>query len=260
MIRTIKIVKIGGNVINKPEALKSFLKDFAALEGPKILIHGGGREATDLSKRLGIETKMIDGRRVTDSATIDVVTMVYAGLINKRIVAMLQSMGCDAIGLCGADAAVIRSERRSPVPVDYGFVGDISDDGVSESVIAMLLRGGLTPVFCAITADDKGNLLNTNADSVASAVACASARLMPSTLVFCFEKPGVLTDPDDDSSVIPSITKADYASLLSSGAISGGMIPKIDNAFAAIDRGVRSVVIKAATDILNPSAGTTITR
>lgn len=258
MTRTIKVVKIGGNVVNNPSVLSRFLKDFSAIPGPKILVHGGGREATRLSEALGIETMMIDGRRVTDAATLDVVTMVYAGLINKRIVAKLQADGCDAIGLAGCDAGVIRASRRSAAPVDYGFVGDISLDDVNENEIAGLLSRDLTPVFCAITHDGNGQLLNCNADTIASSVACAAARIMPVELVYCFEKPGVLADADDDGSVISEITPASYAAMRNDGVITGGMIPKIDNAFAAIGLGVKSVTIKSSEDLLNGAAGTTI--
>ncbi len=258
MSRSIKIVKIGGNVVNNPDALDSFLTDFVKIEGHKILVHGGGREATRLSAALGIETTMIDGRRVTDRETLDVVTMVYAGLVNKRIVARLQALGCDAIGLSGADADVIRATRRPARPVDFGFVGDIADEDVAESVIAMLLHNHLTPVFCAITHDGNGQLLNCNADTVAASVACAASRIQPSRLIYCFERPGVLANADDDNSVIPLITPENYISLRESGAVSGGMIPKIDNAFSAISRGVKSVTIKAAADLLVTTAGTTI--
>jgi len=256
--KSIKIVKIGGNVVNNPDTLDAFLKEFVKIPGHKILVHGGGREATRLSSALGIETTMIDGRRVTDRNTLDVVTMVYAGLVNKRIVASLQALGCDAIGLSGADANVIRATRRPAKPVDFGYVGDIADDNVSESVITMMLHNHITPVFCAITHDGNGQLLNCNADTVASAVACAAARIQPARLIYCFEKRGVLADAADDNSVIPFITSLNYTSLRESGVVSGGMIPKIDNAFAAIRRGVKSVTIKSASELLDAEAGTTI--
>ncbi len=258
MSKSIKIVKIGGNVVNNPEALDAFLEAFVKIPGRKILVHGGGREATRLSSALGIETTIIDGRRVTDRNTLDVVTMVYAGLVNKRIVASLQALGCDAIGLSGADANVIHATRRPAKPVDFGYVGDIADGDVSESVITMMLHNHITPVFCAITHDGNGQLLNCNADTVASAVACAAARIQPAHLIYCFEKRGVLADAADDNSVIPLITSLNYASLRESGAVSGGMIPKIDNAFAAIRRGVKSVTIKSASELLDAEAGTTI--
>lgn len=184
----ITVVKIGGNVVDNPEALGRFVTDFAKLPGKKILIHGGGKEATRLSARLGIETTMIDGRRVTSRETLDVVTMVYAGLVNKRIVAALQAAGCNAIGLSGADAAVITATKRPAAPVDYGFVGDIDPAKINSSFIDTLLSSGIVPVFCAITHDGNGSLLNCNADSVASAVAIAASRIDTATLVFCFEK------------------------------------------------------------------------
>lgn len=258
-MRSIKVVKIGGNVINKPEKLDAFLADFARIEGPKMLVHGGGREATRLCEVLGIPTTMIDGRRVTDRKTLDVVTMVYAGLINKTIVAKLQALGCDAIGLSGADANIIKATRRPAEPIDYGFVGDIDLANVTESDIAHMLRFELTPVFCSITHDGNGTLLNCNADTVASSLACAVSRIQSVRLIYCFEKRGVLSNPDDDDSVISSVTRENYPQLRADGVISGGMIPKIDNAFAAIDGGVKNVTIKSADELLDPSAGTTIT-
>lgn len=257
MTPEIKVIKIGGNVIDNPEALQAFVKDFATLPGRKILVHGGGKEATRMSAKLGIETQMINGRRVTDRATLDIVTMIYAGLINKRIVAMLQAENCDAIGLSGADGNVIKASRRPATPVDYGYVGDIAADGVNDRFISMLLAGGLTPVFCAINHDGNGDLLNCNADSVASAVAVACSRIAPTSLTFCFEKPGVLADVDDENSVIRAISSSNYQELKTGGIISGGMLPKIDNAFKAIAAGVDSVTIKSSADLL-ADAGTTI--
>ncbi|MCI9608129.1 MAG: acetylglutamate kinase [Muribaculaceae bacterium] len=254
----ITVVKIGGNVVDNPEALGRFVTDFAKLPGKKILIHGGGKEATRLSARLGIETTMIDGRRVTSRETLDVVTMVYAGLVNKRIVAALQAAGCNAIGLSGADAAVITATKRPAAPVDYGFVGDIDPAKINSSFIDTLLSSGIVPVFCAITHDGNGSLLNCNADSVASAVAIAASRIDTATLVFCFEKNGVLADVDNPDSVIPAINRANYSALRADGTVSKGMIPKIDNAFAAIDAGVDSVTIKHSDNLLSNS-GTTIT-
>lgn len=256
--QTTTVVKIGGNVIDNPEALAKFLTDFAALPGRKILVHGGGKEASKMSRRLGIEPKMTDGRRITDSATLEVVTMVYAGLINKRIAAMLQARGCNAAGLCGADGNAIRATRRKPEPIDFGHVGDISPDGVNHAFLNALIDAGVTPVICAITHDGNGGLLNCNADSVASAVACAASRLGEAELWYCFEKPGVLRDVDDPSSVISRIDRASYAALRADGIISDGMIPKIDNAFAAIDAGVSAVTIKHSDDLLDAAAGTRI--
>ena len=193
----ITVVKIGGNVIDNPAAMKRFLKEFAALEGPKILVHGGGKLATRLAERLELKVQMVDGRRITDKGTLDVVTMVYAGLINKQAVAGLQAAGCNALGLSGADGNAVTARRRSPQPVDYGFVGDI--ERVDSALLRRLLEDGMAPVFSAIMHDGKGTLLNCNADSVASAVALGAAEIAPTDLVFCFEKAGVLRDPDDDT-------------------------------------------------------------
>ena len=250
MNESIKVIKIGGNVIDNPEALQSFVKDFAKVGGPKILVHGGGKEATRLSARLGIETQMINGRRVTDRDTLDIVTMVYAGLINKRIVALLQAEGCDAIGLSGADGNVIKAVKRPATPVDYGFVGDISTENINTPFIAHLLEHGLTPVFCAINHDATGNLLNCNADSVASAVAIACSRLFETNLTFCFEKAGVLSDINDEKSVIRCISSSNFDRLRSDGTINGGMLPKVENAFKAISEGVHSVTIKSSDALL----------
>ncbi len=243
----INVVKIGGNVIDNPDALASFLKDFAALPGRKILVHGGGKEATRLSESMGLKATMIDGRRVTDRRTLDVVTMVYAGLINKRIVALLQQLGCDAAGLTGADGNVIPAVRRPAQPVDYGFVGDIDPAKVNDAFIRTLLEAGVTPVFCAICHDESGSLLNCNADSVASAVAVGASRIAPVRLTYCFEKPGVMTDVDDDTSVIPLITAATFGELRSSGVVAQGMIPKLQNALRSNEQGVREVRICHAT-------------
>lgn len=254
----VKVFKIGGNVVDNPDALAKFLREFASVKGPKILVHGGGKEATRLSKRLDIPTQMIDGRRVTDRATLDVVTMVYAGLINKRIVAALQACGCNALGLTGADADCIRATKRPANPIDYGFVGDIDPANINDLYIEYVLRQDIVPVFCAITHDGKGNLLNCNADSVASAVAIATSRIAPVELVYCFERNGVLRDVNDDDSVISLITPSIYETLRAGGVVSDGMIPKIDNALDAIRRGVESVTIKHSDNILNDT-GTTIT-
>ena len=258
MIQHINVVKIGGNVIDNADALARFIDDFAQLPAPKILIHGGGKLATRLSEKLEIPTTMIEGRRVTDAATLDVVTMVYAGLINKQVVAKLQAEGCNALGFSGADGNMIPATKRNPEPLDYGFVGDIDATKINTQLLGTLLESGVTPIFCAITHDGNGTLLNSNADSVASAVAVAAASIAPTDLVFCFEKQGVLRDVEDDSSVISLITKADYPALRNEGIISKGMIPKIDNAFRAIESGVASVTIKHSECVANPTAGTTI--
>lgn len=247
----IAVVKIGGNVINSDEALARFLADFARLSGPKILVHGGGKAATRLAAQLGIPTRMVDGRRITDPQTLDVVTMVYAGLINKRIVAGLQRHGCNALGLSGADGNLLPARRRPPESVDFGCVGDILQERVNAPLLRVLLDAGITPVFCAITHDGEGSLLNSNADSVASAVAAAAATLGPAELHLCFEKEGVLRDIDDPASLIALLTPESYAPLRAEGAIHSGMIPKIDNAFRALALGVGSVVIQHADNLLN---------
>ena len=256
-IQHINVVKIGGNVIDNAEALARFIDDFAKLEAPKILIHGGGKLATRLSEKLEIPTQMIDGRRVTDRQTLDVVTMVYAGLINKQVVAGLQAAGCNAIGLSGADANVVPAVRRSPVPIDFGFVGDIDSSKINSNFIATLLEAGVAPVFCAITHDGEGSLLNSNADSVASAVAVAASRIAPTDMHFCFEKLGVLRDVDDSDSLIGEIRPDSYRELRETGVVNKGMIPKIDNAFRAVEAGVQSVTIKHSDNLLS-NKGTVI--
>ncbi|MCM1028170.1 MAG: acetylglutamate kinase [Pseudoflavonifractor sp.] len=255
----ITVVKIGGNVVDNPQALDRFAADFAATPGPKILIHGGGKEATRLSSRLEIPTTMIEGRRVTSAETLEVVTMVYAGLVNKRVVGALRRHGCNAIGLSGIDGGVIPAKKRSATPIDYGFVGDIEVSYINVPLIISLINSGLTPVFCALAYDIDGDtLLNCNADSVASAVAIAVADKASTTLTFCFEKDGVMADLDDPSSLIPSITPATFGPLKESGVIAGGMIPKITNALVATSMGVESVRI-CRSDLINTSRGTIIT-
>lgn len=248
-MKQITVVKIGGNVIDDPSALKAFLAEFATVKGPKILVHGGGKLATRLAERLELKVQMVDGRRITDKGTLDVVTMVYAGLVNKQIVAGLQAAGCNAIGLSGADGNAVTARRRDPRPVDYGFVGDI--ERVDSELLRRLLRGGLVPVFSAIMHDGRGTLLNCNADSVASAVALGAAAVAPTDLVFCFEKTGVLRDPDDEASVIPEISAESYAALKADGTVSKGMIPKIENALKAVGQGVRSVTIRHSKNLGN---------
>ena len=246
-MNSVTVMKIGGNVIDNPAALKAFLAEFAALEGPRILVHGGGKLATRLAERLELKVQMVDGRRITDKGTLDVVTMVYAGLVNKQIVAGLQAVGCNAIGLSGADGNVVTARRRAPEPIDYGFVGDI--ERVDSELLGRLLDGGLVPVFSAIMHDGHGTLLNCNADSVASAVALGAARLAPVDLVYCFEKAGVLRDPEDESSVIREITAESFAALKADGTISKGMIPKVENALKAVSQGVRSVTIRSSAHL-----------
>jgi acetylglutamate kinase len=253
------VVKIGGNVIDQPGDLTLFLKKFADLPGNKILIHGGGKLATKLSAKLNIPTKMIDGRRVTDSQTIEIVTMVYAGLINKSITAQLCSLGCDAIGLSGADAGIIKAVKRPAFPVDFGFVGDIPGNGINATRLLSFINMGLVPVFCSITADQQGVLLNCNADTVAQSIATAlSSTGIPVKLIYCFEKQGLLADINDDNSVIPLINSENCEKLKAEGIISAGMIPKIDNAFKALNAGVKEVVIKSHLNLDDNSKGTHI--
>ena len=232
--------------------LSQLLRDFSAIEGRKVLVHGGGRKATKMAERLGIETQMVNGRRITDSAMLEVVTMVYGGLVNKNLVARLQAHGVNAIGLTGADADVIRSHKRPPVvidgsPVDYGFVGDV--DNVVNSTLTHLIEAGITPVLAPLTHDGEGHILNTNADTIASEAAMALAKDYDVTLIFSFEKKGVLSNPDDDDSVIPVITRTLYNKYKADGTISGGMLPKIENALAAVEVGVAKVIITLATAI-----------
>lgn len=250
----IQVFKIGGNVVDNPGMLNDFLKDFAEIPGPKVLVHGGGVMASQMQKALGMTPVMIQGRRVTDEETLKVVTMVYAGWCNKKITAMLQANGCNAIGLTGADGNAICARRRPPVDiegqmVDYGFVGDVKPEGVNTAFLKSLLTKGIVPVLCAINHDSHGNLLNTNADTIASSVAIALGE--GTQLIYCFEKDGVLADKDDESSVIPHISEEDFTRLKAEGVIADGMIPKLQNAFKAINAGVSSVIIKHARNILN---------
>ena len=248
MKKKLTIVKVGGAVVEDEAQLTQLLKDFAAIEGAKILVHGGGRRATKVAAALGIETKMIDGRRITDAEMLEVVTMVYGGLVNKHVVASLQALGVDAIGLCGADGDIIRSVKR-PLKngIDYGFAGDVKKaDGEK---IAHFIGKNLVPVIAPLTHDGQGNILNTNADTMASEVAKAMAELYDVTLIFSFEKKGVLSNPEDDESVIPVITRPDFEQYKADGTISGGMLPKIENALDAVEAGVSQVIITLATAI-----------
>ena len=285
----IKVVKIGGNVVDNPVLLREFVKDFAAMPGMKVLIHGGGVMASQMQKEMGMVPKMIEGRRVTDEEALKVVTMVYAGWCNKNIVALLQAEGCNAIGLTGADGNAIKARKRPPVhveslgeEVDYGYVGDVTAESVNAKFIYSLLEKGIVPVFNAINHEGNGNLLNTNADTIASSVAIAMANYKYRTprevcsrceectfcsddgrlthvtdLIYCFEKDGVLYDKDDDSSVIPEIDREKFAQLKAEGRVADGMIPKLTNSFKAIDSGVARVIIKHARNLLN-TTGTTL--
>lgn len=257
------IIKVGGAVVEDEAQLRQLLSDFRNIEGRKILVHGGGRRATAIAAKLGIETKMVNGRRVTDAEMLEVVTMVYGGLVNKTIVARLQALGIDAAGLTGADMDCIRSHRRPPVSIsgqegalDYGFVGDV--DSVSSAKIAHFIEAGITPVIAPLTHDGQGQMLNTNADTIAAEVAKGmAAEGYDVTLVYCFEKAGVLANADNETSVIPLITSDSFRQLVADGTISGGMLPKIENALAATHAGVSRVLITRSTD-LTASHGTRI--
>lgn len=250
------IIKVGGKIVENSESLNALLKDFAAVDGKKLLVHGGGRSATQMAARLGVETKMVDGRRITDEAMLEVVTMVYGGLVNKRIVAGLQALGIDAVGLTGADMNIVLCDKRKVSAVDYGWVGDVKR--VNAEAVATLIESGCCPVVAPLTHDGCGHMLNTNADTMAGEMAKAMAARYDVTLMFCFEKPGVLADENDDSSLIPTITPAVLDDLKCRGVVSGGMIPKLDNAIACVSAGVESVVITQADRIADPYAGTKI--
>jgi acetylglutamate kinase len=243
------IIKIGGNVIDNTAKLKLFLSNFASLQGKKILIHGGGKVATQLADKLGLEVQMHNGRRITDQAMLEVVQMVYAGLINKNIVAQLQAYQCNAIGLTGADLNVISANKRPVKEVDYGWVGDVKH--VNQKALSDLLANYYMPVIAPLTHDGAGNMLNTNADTIASETAIAMSAVYETHLLYCFEKKGVLTDVNDENSVIPLLNEENYATYLSQNVIFAGMIPKLDNAFAALRRGVKQVVILEADSLNN---------
>lgn len=256
MKQKLTIVKVGGAVVEDETQLTQLLKDFSAISGRKVLIHGGGRRATQVAASLGIESKMVGGRRITDADMLSVVTMVYGGLVNKNLVARLQANGVNALGLTGADIDVIRSHKR-PLKdgIDFGFVGDV--DKADGQMLSRLIEAGITPVMAPLTHDGQGNILNTNADTIASETAIALAPFYDVTLIYSFEKKGVLSNPDDDNSVIPTITRADFERYKADGTISGGMLPKIENALSAIDKGVNRVIITLATAI-DGNSGTII--
>ena len=237
----LKVIKIGGGVIESDEQLAEFASIFTKVSDAKVLVHGGGKTATRLSSDLGIEPKMVEGRRITDAETLKIVTMVYAGLLNKKIVSWLQARGCNAFGLSGADGNAILSHKRKVKEIDYGFAGDV--DLVNHTLIDGLLKQALTPVFCALTHDQQGNLLNTNADTIATEVAISMSELHETELIYVFEKDGVLADIEDETSVIPTINYATYQQMKLEGKIFEGMIPKLDNAFRAIQQGVSVVRI-----------------
>ena len=245
----VQIVKIGGNVINNDVALTAFLKDFAALEEPKILVHGGGKRASEISSAMGLVPEMINGRRVTDVETLEVVTMVYAGLLNKKIIAQLQKYNCNALGLSGADANCILAHKREVKDVDYGFAGDV--DSINSEFLNVLLQNNVTPVFCAITHNKKAQLLNTNADTIASEVAIGMSKLYDVELNFVFELKGVLESIEDKNSVITYINSEKYKELIKAGIIADGMLPKMHNCFNALEKGVSKVKIGDASLVTN---------
>ncbi len=256
--QSISIIKIGGNIIDDPTELKTFLSDFSGLEGNTILVHGGGKSATKLAQSMGLVPQMIDGRRITDAAMLEVVVGVYSGQINKDIVAQLQANGTNAMGFSGADGNLIQSDKRNHPTIDYGFVGDVKK--INTALLETLISSGITPVFCAITHDRKGQLLNTNADTIASELAIALSSVFEVTLTYCFEKPGVLFDAEDDTSVIEKINPDLYAKLKSEQAIHSGMIPKLENCFNSLSKGVQQIRIGHHSMLQNKTATyTTIT-
>ncbi len=243
------IVKVGGKIVEEADSLTRLLSDFSNIKGYKLLVHGGGRSATKIAERLGIESKMVDGRRITDAETLKVVTMVYGGLVNKNIVAGLQALGVNALGLTGADMNLIQSDKRPVVEVDYGFVGDVKK--VHVDVLSALIRQGIVPVLAPLTHDGEGHLLNTNADTIAGETAKALATAFEVELIYCFEKRGVLQDENDEESLIKQIRRIDFERLVADKIIIGGMIPKIENALQAIEAGVGQVVITRASELLS---------
>lgn len=250
------IIKVGGKIVEEPDSLARLLSDFSRIDGLKLLVHGGGRSATKMAADLGIETTMIEGRRVTDDDMLRVVAMVYGGLVNKTITARLQGMGIDAIGMTGADMDIIRSHKRPAGKVDYGWVGDV--DRVNGEALATLIRSGIVPVIAPLTHDGQGHLLNTNADTMAGETARGLADIFDVTLVYCFEKAGVLRDENDDDSVIPAIDLGLFEKLKADGIVTGGMLPKIENALKAVADGVKEVVITQASSLDNLRKGTHI--
>lgn len=252
------IIKVGGKIVEEQDTLHQLLADFKSVSGNKILVHGGGRSATAMAAKLGIETKMVDGRRITDKEMLDVVTMVYGGLVNKNIVAGLQGLGCNAVGFTGADMDIIRSVKRPVKDIDYGYVGDVIDVNTRE--LAIMMEQGISPVVAPLTHDGKGQLLNTNADTIASELAMALSEHYKVHLIFCFEKDGVLSDPNDESSVIYELNPQLYAEYKADGTIAAGMIPKLDNSFKALHNGVAEVLITNAANLTRQSARGTVIR
>ena len=255
MFDRLTIVKVGGKVVEEPESLVTLLDDFSKIAGHKILVHGGGRSATAMANRLGLESTMVDGRRITDKAMLEVVTMVYGGLVNKNIVAQLQARHSQAMGLTGADLDLIRAVKRPVDQIDYGFAGDVTS--VNTKLVEDLIRNGVVPVIAPLTHDGKGQLLNTNADTMASEMASAFASTFRVQLIYCFEKRGVLADPDNDESVIRVLDRSSFNEYKETGVISEGMIPKLDNGFNALTNGVTEVIITNPENIRNGGTGGT---
>lgn len=256
MKEKLTVIKVGGKIVEDNASLNALLDDFAKIKGKKVLVHGGGRSATKIAERLGIETKMVEGRRITDDAMLEVVTMVYGGLVNKNIVAGLQARGINALGVTGADLNLILSDKRIVAATDYGWVGDVKT--ANDSELANLVGRDIVPVFAPLTHDGKGHILNTNADTIAAETAKAAAKHFDVTLIYCFEKEGVLADENNDNSIIPSINEEKYSELKATGIVAGGMIPKLDNAFSTVKAGVCLVRITKATNIADSSKGTVI--
>ncbi len=249
------IIKVGGKIVEEENSLKQLLQDFSRIGGHKLLVHGGGRSATKLAEQLGIESHMVNGRRITDADTLRVVTMVYGGLVNKNIVAGLQAIGVNALGLTGADINLIRSEKRPVKDIDYGFVGDVKE--VNTGILASLISQGVVPVLAPLTHDKEGHLLNTNADTIAGETAKAMAQVFDVSLVYCFEKKGVLMNENDDDSVISIVDKDKFEELVRQGVVQGGMIPKLENAFVSLEAGVKEVFITSASE-LGTNGGTCV--
>ena len=257
-METVLVIKIGGNVIDNPSALESFLKDFASLNAKKILIHGGGKIATKLGEQLGIQSHYVQGRRITDDATIDLVTQVYGGLVNKKMVAALQALHCNAMGLTGADGNIIPATKRPVKEIDYGWVGDIDSRRINATLINTLLESSITPVLAPLTHDEEGHILNTNADTIASSIAVALSSFYQVRLMYCFEKKGVLENVNDDHSVITKMNASLYAQLKTEGKLFEGILPKLDNAFDAIKAGVHEVLIGDANDLIQNSTNNNV--
>ena len=258
-MQPLHIIKIGGNVIDDHLQLDNFLELFSKIHGHKLLVHGGGKLATTLANKLGVNQTIIDGRRVTNTKTLKITTMVYGGLINKNIVTKLQALNCNAIGFCGADGNLVKSKKREHSEIDYGYVGDILSDGVNVILFEQFINMGIIPIICPITHDGAGNLLNTNADTMASRISSALSSTYNTTLTYCFEKNGVLMDVEHEESCIPALNKKAYLKLKAEGIISKGMIPKLDNAFDALESGVKHVTIchaKYLSTVTSPIKGT----